>query len=211
MIQETHGVSLKDVHLIGHSLGAQICSYAGERLNKVGRITGLDPAGPYFEWLPPKARLDKSDADFVDVIHTDSRALIPYLGFGCEQAVGHVDFYPNGGKDQPKCDKEKFTSIIFKGIAEGVRRLVACNHQRAVDFFTASINHERNIPVGYKCTDFDAFSKGLCSDCGPNGDKCAVMGYRADEFRKFKDNQNGDTKLFLKTTGDYPYFGKIAK
>ena len=34
---------------------------------------------------------------FVDVIHTDSKGFYKG-GLGMEQAVGHVDFYPNGGK-----------------------------------------------------------------------------------------------------------------
>lgn len=33
---------------------------------------GLDPAGPYFEDTDPRVRLDRNDALFVDVIHTDS-------------------------------------------------------------------------------------------------------------------------------------------
>ena len=32
---------------------------------------GLDPAGPYFENTDPRVRLDPTDAQFVDVIHTD--------------------------------------------------------------------------------------------------------------------------------------------
>lgn len=43
-------------------------------------ITGLDPAQPYFQGTPPEVRLDKTDAEFVDVIHTDSAPTIPYLG-----------------------------------------------------------------------------------------------------------------------------------
>ena len=39
---------------------------------KVARITGLDPARPYFETLNHDAILEKSDALFVDVIHTNS-------------------------------------------------------------------------------------------------------------------------------------------
>ena len=38
-------------------------------------LTGLDPAGPFFENAWTKYRLDQSDADFVDVIHTNGKAL----------------------------------------------------------------------------------------------------------------------------------------
>lgn len=33
---------------------------------------GCDPAEPYFQNMPPSVRLDPTDADFVDVIHSDS-------------------------------------------------------------------------------------------------------------------------------------------
>ena len=188
-------MNLKDVHLIGHSLGAQVCGFAGQGLDKVGRITGLDPAGPSFDGLPKEARLDKTDADFVDVIHTDSKPFIPYFGLGTLQAVGHIDFYPNGGKDQPNCDKERATGTI---------RGRLCNHIRALEYFIASIN-AKNVPLAHKCTNYDTFTRGLCSDCGVNSEKCAIMGYRADEWRQFKDNQM-ENKMFLTTTGNYPYF-----
>lgn len=65
----------KDVHIIGHSLGAHTAGYAGERIDKLGRITGLDPAEPYFQGMPEQIRLDPSDADLVDVIHTDGSSI----------------------------------------------------------------------------------------------------------------------------------------
>lgn len=59
--------------------------------------TGLDPAGPLFSATDPAVRLDPTDAQFVDVIHTDANR------WGTFQALGHIDFYPNGGLDQLGC------------------------------------------------------------------------------------------------------------
>ncbi len=53
-------VSPESFHIIGHSLGAHIAGYAGERIPNLGRITGLDPAGPLFENTDTAVRLDKS-------------------------------------------------------------------------------------------------------------------------------------------------------
>ena len=61
----------------------------------------MDPAGPMHINVDASFRLDKSDADQVDVIHTDT------AGFGTErkETVGHVDFFPNGGDKQPGCSQ----------------------------------------------------------------------------------------------------------
>ena len=91
-----------DVHLIGHSLGAHVAGYAGERITpKIARITGLDPAALYFEHTDPKVRLDPSDAKFVDVIHTDSAGYLSQpsslpINVGVFQSIGHVDYFVNG-------------------------------------------------------------------------------------------------------------------
>lgn len=46
--------------------------------------------------LSPKFRLDKSNAAYVDVIHTDWSE--------GEKPIGHADFYPNAGiQPQPGC------------------------------------------------------------------------------------------------------------
>lgn len=71
---------MKTMHILGHSLGSHVAGYAGERLKRLGRITGLDPAGPYYEFMPPEVRLDPTDAIFVDAIHSDAKHLIPSLG-----------------------------------------------------------------------------------------------------------------------------------
>jgi hypothetical protein len=61
--------------MIGHSLGAHTAGYAGERIAGLGRITGLDPAEPYFQGMPSFVRLDPTDAKLVDVIHTDGKSI----------------------------------------------------------------------------------------------------------------------------------------
>lgn len=62
---------------------------------------GLDPAGPGFEFAKLRKKgLKKTDAVFVDVIHTAAGSA------GCVNALGHADFYPNGGSSpQPGCNE----------------------------------------------------------------------------------------------------------
>lgn len=40
-------------------------------------LLGLDPAGPLYNGKPPEDRLDPSDAQFVDVIHSDTDGNTP--------------------------------------------------------------------------------------------------------------------------------------
>ena len=80
-LMEYKGARPEDFHIIGHSLGAHIAGYAGEKLKswrkvKLGRITALDPAQPLFKGMPEFVRLDPGDAEFVDVIHTDAKSFL---------------------------------------------------------------------------------------------------------------------------------------
>lgn len=94
--------NLDNVHMLGHSLGSHLSGYAGDKLQKqfglkLGRITAMDPAEPLFTDAETVVRLDRNDAKFVDVVHTDT-VPITRGGLGMPGAIGHVDFYPNGGK-----------------------------------------------------------------------------------------------------------------
>lgn len=54
---------------------------------------GLDPAGPLFESQHIKARLDSSDANFVDVIHSNGENLIlGGLGMALIPVKGNLTF-----------------------------------------------------------------------------------------------------------------------
>lgn len=110
-LHRNRGASMQSIHLIGHSLGAHAAGFAGSFTSaRVSRISGLDPALPGFEITAgPELRLDPTDAEFVDVIHTCGGVL------GFYEPLGHVDFYPNGGvPSQPGCNgfKEVLGKIL---------------------------------------------------------------------------------------------------
>ncbi|XP_052534044.1 pancreatic triacylglycerol lipase-like [Tympanuchus pallidicinctus] len=198
---DQYSYSAANVHIIGHSLGAHVAGEAGKRRPGIGRITGLDPAQPYFQDTPIEVRLDTTDAEFVDVIHTDTAPLIPNLGFGMAEAIGHLDFYPNGGVEMPGCDKNPISQIIdLDGIWEGTRDFVACNHLRSYKYYSDSIVYPDGF-LGYTCSSYDAFQEG-CFPCPSEG--CPNMGHYAD---KYKGKTSGSTvKLYLNTgeAKDFP-------
>ncbi|KAL3869625.1 hypothetical protein ACJMK2_042290 [Sinanodonta woodiana] len=178
-----NGDYLGRIHLIGHSLGAHVAGYAGERTHGTGRITGLEPAGPLFEDTDPRVRLDATDANFVDVIHTNIN------GFGMKASVGHVDFYPNDGLTQPGCPKISFTEVIkslYNGGVKGLADTLLCSHRRSQSLFIESVNSE--------CK----FKSFPCKTCGTCNDGCANMGYDAPE-----GNPQGD--YYLSTNAEKPF------
>ncbi|KAM8924767.1 pancreatic lipase-related protein 2-like [Pelodytes ibericus] len=140
--------------LLGHSLGAQVSGEAGKRVSKLGCIIGLDPAGPYFDGTSTEVHLDKSDANDVQVIHTNQGI----LGLGSKEQTGLCDFYPNGGIFMPGCPDLTTISPDLSGIINGVRQFLGCNHYRAVEFFIASLNNPSGF-MGYACDDYDSFQK----------------------------------------------------
>ncbi|XP_054840127.1 inactive pancreatic lipase-related protein 1-like [Eublepharis macularius] len=195
ILKARYGYSPSLVHFIGHSLGAHAAAEMGSKVPGVGRITGLDPAQPYFQGTPTIVRLDKSDAAFVDVIHTDSAPTIPYLGFGMSQAVGHLDFYPNGGEYMPGCKKNIISQIVdIDGIWEGTRDFVACNHLRSYKYYSDSILSPDGF-LGYPCAGYNLFETGTCFPCPKGG--CPKMGHYADEFKN--KITSGFQKLYLNT------------
>lgn len=116
-------VNILHVNLIGHSLGAQISGLAGKRLISLGHklpiIVGLDPALPEFKELHESERLCPSDAEYVEVIHTNCGEL------GFEIPIGDADYYPNYNKffyRMPGCMTASCShAMSFKYFAESVK------------------------------------------------------------------------------------------
>lgn len=174
---------LDNVHLIGHSLGAHIAGFVGKDLGgRVGRITGLDPAGPSFDSFHKDQRLDRGDARLVEILHTNAgqmkyiKAISGLLmhaftsasstsettaWFGINKKLGHIDYYANNGRVQEGC----------------VGSLHICDHCRAGDYYVDMLKYavfmKRNLNYGphaelhrrtrlwaFRARDFDTFQGG---------------------------------------------------
>ncbi|SPP74827.1 phospholipase A1 VesT1.02 [Drosophila guanche] len=183
------GHAAKHIHLIGFSLGAEVAGFAGKQLQEWGikltRITALDPALPLFEGNSSNRRLSPSDARFVDVIHTDGGIL------GNPTAMGHADFYPNGGRPlQPGCARQEIANNRWLGI------IIGCSHQRAWEYFVESVAQPRGFPAK-RCEPSPTF--GVCRDGGKGA---AFMGMGADPRLR--------GKFYLETNGAKP-FGRNSR
>ncbi|XP_011372574.1 lipase member I isoform X4 [Pteropus vampyrus] len=188
-----HGATLDSFHFIGMSLGAHISGFVGKIFHgQLGRITGLDPAGPKFSGKPSNGRLDYTDAKFVDVIHSDTN------GLGIKEPLGHIDFYPNGGKTQPGCPKSIFSGVQF----------IKCDHQRAVYLFMATLETNCNF-ISLPCYSYGDYKTGSCVDCDDFKKKsCPRLGYQAELWKdilKERLEKSLRTTVFLDTTGTNPF------
>ncbi|KAK7501457.1 hypothetical protein BaRGS_00007261 [Batillaria attramentaria] len=185
-------------------LGSHVAGYAGERTPGLARITGLDPAEPYFQYTDKVVRLDPTDALFVDVIHTDVSSFFSVeTGFGMSQPCGHVDYYPNGGYQQPGCSGGGLASVIGGIVTVDVVERVGCNHQRSVLLFTDTINAGQCPYRGYQCDSEDDFdlSSGKCLPCTGSG--CGRMGFHADDVKPAAGVSL--VKYYLNTGDKSPY------
>ncbi|KAJ8372909.1 hypothetical protein AAFF_G00275590 [Aldrovandia affinis] len=197
-IEETGKLPVENLHLIGYSLGAHVAGFAGSHTaNKVGRITGLDPAGPEFEGAPAHRRLSPDDALFVDAVHTFTRAALG-LSIGIQQPVGHVDVYPNGGVSQPGCDlRGAFRKLAHFGMSE-LSEPVKCDHERAVHLFIESVLSAERASRAYLCGSGPMFDRGVCLRCRHK--RCNSVGYGAARIRK-----GHGARMFTRTRGSTPF------
>nr|XP_020494656.1 lipoprotein lipase-like [Labrus bergylta] len=197
-IKETTNMPLENLHLIGYSLGAHVAGFAGSHAtNKVGRITGLDPAGPDFEGEHAHGRLSPDDADFVDVLHTFTRGTLGF-SIGIQQPVGHVDIYPNGGSYQPGCNLrgalKKIANLGIFAITDAVK----CEHERSIHLFIDSLLNEQEAGKAYRCSNSDTFNRGMCLSCRKS--RCNAVGYGISKVRRARNVQ-----MFTNTRASMPF------
>ncbi|XP_043273787.1 phospholipase A1 1-like [Venturia canescens] len=176
---------LGPLHMVGHSLGAHICGFAANAFQrrqsvwKVSRITGLDPANRCFSNVRASLRLNTEDAAFVDIIHTNGRS-DELFSFGSPQSIGHVDFYPNGGKRQPGCSLHKgLLPEIVTAPQTGI-----CSHGYSYAYFTDSLISASSKNCTFWAHRWDrSYRRALqliSEVCNPNN--CTEMGINAEKY-----------------------------
>ncbi|XP_076974351.1 phospholipase A1 member A [Tamandua tetradactyla] len=183
------GVSESSIHIIGVSLGAHVGGMVGHFYKgQLGWITGLDPAGPEYTKASLEERLDAGDALFVEAIHTDTDNL------GIRIPVGHVDYFVNGGQDQPGCP-----TFIHAGYS-----YLICDHMRAVHLYISAL--EKSCPLmAFPCASYKAFLAGHCLDCfNPFLLSCPRIGLAEQGGIKIEPRPK-EVRVFLLTTARAPY------
>lgn len=218
MLIQGLGAKPKSFHAIGHSLGAHVVGHFGRTIQseneaKIFRVTALDPASPWFEQTRVEHRVSKTDAEFVDVIHTNSGLLVTG-GLSFLENMGHIDFYPNGGRHQPGCTDicspfQDFCvpgSSISGSLVDWLKG--GCSHGRSHKYYVESIVSmvETDFPfLGRFCNDWENFEEGICLN---TLNDAIPMGEHARPIRSSKDKSSSDgllPGLFLKTNKEEPF------
>ncbi|KAJ8666851.1 hypothetical protein QAD02_008513 [Eretmocerus hayati] len=205
------------LYFVGHSLGSHISAHAAHLIKKsqennnakwiVRRIIALDPAQPCFTEADLELKLDRQDAPFIDVIHTNARHIL-FLGLGLPDQLGHIDFYPNGGKAQPGCSDIDVSFWSFLLLPVNIIQEAICSHGRSHTFLTESIvdSVTGNCTfVGYQWDRSTEHEPSILREKCMKG-QCTEMGINSIFYYP---KSNGT--YFVPTRSSYPYCGPDDK
>ncbi|XP_063833645.1 pancreatic lipase-related protein 2-like isoform X1 [Ostrinia nubilalis] len=175
------GLDPSNLELLGFSLGGQTISYIAKNFRtitgrNISKITALEPSGPCFRFLNSDDRLDASDADFVQVIHTNID------GYGMAIKMGHVDFYVNGGEYQPS-ELQLYPCVS------------TCSHFRVLPLWVSALKNPKHF-IAVKCDSIQQARDAKCYDRRPF--ETNVMGLRV--------NTSNHGIFYLSTSKGYPFY-----
>ncbi|OWR51181.1 pancreatic lipase-related protein 2 [Danaus plexippus plexippus] len=175
------GLDPKKLDVVGLSLGVHTASFIAKNFRlitgvNISRITALDPSGPCFRNLGPEDRIDKSDADFVEMIATNID------GYGMAAPVGHVNYYVNGGEFQP-------------GELVWFLCMTLCSHIRSYMVWLSALQHPNSF-IAMQCDSVQQARFKKCRERKPLVTN--LMGLKVD-----KKNEG---IFYLATSAAYPYY-----
>ncbi|KAF8791737.1 Pancreatic triacylglycerol lipase-like protein [Argiope bruennichi] len=193
------GQAATSIHVIGHSLGAHVAGVAGKRVPDLGRISGLDPAAPLYKLNVTYNRLTGSDALFVDVIHCSNGVIADGgVGYGIPYPIGNINFYPNGGINQPACvlGRDYATADLEVKKIKSNDDLISCRHDICPIYFWYSI--QDCVFLSRECYNYKRYNM---EECFSESHPVDVMGLYAKDIPNIPNH----SKFYLNTTADPPY------
>ncbi|XP_054940254.1 lipase member H isoform X3 [Physeter macrocephalus] len=133
-------------------------------------------------------------AGFVGKMYHGQLGRITALGY--REPLGNIDFYPNGGLDQPGCPQ-----TIFGGM-----QYFKCDHQRSVYLYLSSLRENCTI-TAYPCDSYRDYRSGKCVNCGISQmESCPLLGYYADNWKDYlRERDPPMTKAFFDTAEEKPF------
>ena len=145
----------------------------------------------------------------MDVYHTDGSSLT-FKSAGILKPIGHLDFYPNNGTDQPHChlpdsNLNPAEASVCDHIAAYQYFIQVCfSLLRTILKFIQSANRNSN-QLAIKCSSYSDYLNGKCARCRREG--CRRVGYfldrqwdDIDQPRKVRKRNHG--KYYYQTTSD---------
>lgn len=175
------GLDPSKLEILGFSLGCHTASFIASQFQtmtgrNISALTALEPSGPCFRNLGPTERLDASNADFVQVIHTNID------GYGMATRMGHVDIYINGGEFQP-------SDIAIYPCT------TTCSHFRILPIWVSALKNPRKF-IALKCTSVQQARDSECYNNVPLD--TLYMGLGIDRTKR--------GIYYLATTMEYPFY-----
>ncbi|XP_036302011.1 lipase member H isoform X4 [Pipistrellus kuhlii] len=131
---------------------------------------------------------------FVGEAYNGKLGRITALGY--KEPLGNIDFYPNGGLDQPGCPK-----TIFGGM-----QYFKCDHQKSVFLYLSSLRENCTV-TAYPCNSYRDYRNGKCVSCGiPQKESCPLLGYYADNSKDYLTEKDPPmTKAYFDTADEKPF------
>ncbi|XP_038208153.1 pancreatic triacylglycerol lipase-like [Zerene cesonia] len=140
------GYNVNLIRIVGFGLGGHAAGAAARKINGVvPHIVALDP--PLLGWTHNPHKLKSDDAAFVEVLHTSAGA------YGYGEPLGKIDFYANGGAQQPMCGADYSCSHMYSYVyyaesitadASGASKFIgtACGSRQDAEQLTCSGNRD---------------------------------------------------------------------
>jgi len=191
---------LENFHVIGHSLGCHVAGNMGRTITaengqKLKHITAMEPAGPKFvEGNCVDIALRKTDAEYIDALHTDGAINEPFVIRGelgdLRPTMADANFYFNGGHHQPGCDAS----------------FGLCSHRRSFHYYAEAVQNRKAFK-GFRCSLTPSLKHGWhklatdgCTKKKPQISNEAVTAYVTDVYA---ENPMGE--FAIRTESEYPF------